>query len=124
MENRRLEELDRSALYQALFAPNNPIFKEEKMLSKSYVPENMIERDTQLEQIAANLAPITRHGDPINMYIWGGSGVGKTITIQHVLSILEYGLRGNSRNTSVDFVQIIRRLSTVIYLFVVKFSLI
>ena len=106
MENKQPEELHRSALYQALFAPHNPIFKEEKMLSRSYVPENIIGRNTQLEQIAANLAPITRHGDPINMYIWGGSGVGKTITIQHVLSILEYGLRENSNNTHVDFIRI------------------
>ncbi|MDP4226875.1 MAG: hypothetical protein Q8910_10900, partial [Bacteroidota bacterium] len=85
METKQPEEIDLSALYQALFVPNNLIFKEEKMLSKSYVPENIIGRNTQLEQIAANLAPITRHGDPINMYIWGGSGVGKTITIRHVL---------------------------------------
>lgn len=106
MENKQPDELNRSALYQALFVPNNPIFKEEKMLSKSYVPKNIIGRNTQLEQIAANLAPITRHGDPINMYIWGGSGVGKTITIQHVLSILEYGLRENSNNTYVDFIRI------------------
>lgn len=106
MEIKQPDEIDLSALYHALFVPKNPIFKEEKMLSKSYVPENIIGRNTQLEQIAANLAPITRHGDPINMYIWGGSGVGKTITIRHVLSILDYGLRENSDNTHVDLIRI------------------
>ena len=40
------------------------------------------------------------------MYIWGGSRIGKTITIRHVLSILDYGLSENSDNTHVDFTRI------------------
>jgi orc1/cdc6 family replication initiation protein len=101
VENSQAEEM-----YNNLFEPKNSIFKEEKILSKSYVPKNIIGRNTELEQVAANLAPIPRHGDPINMYIWGDSGVGKTITIQYVLSILEYGLSTNNHNSMVDFIRI------------------
>jgi archaeal cell division control protein 6 len=101
LKNSQAEEM-----YNNLFEPKNLIFKEEKILSKSYVPKNIIGRNTELEQVAANLAPIPRHGDPINMYIWGDSGVGKTITIQYVLSILEYGLSTNNTNSMVDFIRI------------------
>lgn len=92
--------------YSFLFENQNPIFNIDDKLSKSYIPDRIIARDKQILEIAANLKPIIRHSSPINMFIWGGSGVGKTITINHVLKTLSIGSRLNNKNVVIDFIKI------------------
>lgn len=106
-----MEELDektKSILddYSILFDNQSPIFNMDDKLSKSYIPDRIIARDREILEIAANLKPITRHSSPINMFIWGGSGVGKTITINHVLNTLSVGSRLKNKNIVIDFIKI------------------
>jgi cell division control protein 6 len=92
--------------YSLLFENQSPIFNIDDKLSKSYIPDRIIARDKEILEIAANLKPILRHSSPINMFIWGGSGVGKTITINHVLKTLSIGSKLNNKNIVIDFIKI------------------
>lgn len=57
------------------------------------MPDKIVARDAQKQAIANNLSAILRHGEPSNMYIWGDTGVGKTITVKYVLNVLQDGLK-------------------------------
>ena len=92
--------------YSLLFDNQSPIFNVDDKLSKSYIPDRIIARDKEILEIATNLKPIIRHSSPINMFIWGGSGVGKTITINHVLKTLSIGSKLKNKNVVIDFVKI------------------
>jgi archaeal cell division control protein 6 len=92
--------------YSMLFENPSVIFNLDDKLSKSYIPDRIIARDKEILEIAANLKPIVRHSSPINMFIWGGSGVGKTITINHVLNTLSIGSRLKNKKIIIDFVKI------------------
>ena len=92
--------------YSLLFDDQSPIFNVDDKLSKSYIPDRIIARDKEILEIATNLKPIIRYSSPINMFIWGGSGVGKTITINHVLKILSIGSKLKNKNVVIDFVKI------------------
>ena len=92
--------------YSLLFDNQSPIFNVDDKLSKSYIPNRIIARDKEILEIATNLKPIIRHSSPINMFIWGGSSVGKTIIINHVLKTLSIGSKLKNKNVVIDFVKI------------------
>jgi cell division control protein 6 len=78
--------------YTRFFDPASPIIACEHLLNSRYVPDTIIARDEQMEVIGHNLSAILRQGEPSNMYIWGDTGVGKTITVKYLLRILTEGL--------------------------------
>jgi len=59
------------------------IFSNKKLLQSSYLPENILHRDKQIEQIAQVLAPALRLDKPSNLFIYGKTGSGKTVTIKY-----------------------------------------
>lgn len=63
---------------------NNGIFKNKAMLQNSYQPEDIPHRGKQIEQIASILAPILRGDRTSNLFLYGKTGTGKTLSIQYV----------------------------------------
>src|SRR4030043_453565 len=63
---------------------NNGIFKNKSMLQNSYQPEDIPHRTKQIEQIASILAPILRGDRASNLFLYGKTGTGKTLSIQYV----------------------------------------
>ena len=76
--------------------------KNENLLNARYIPDKIVARDAQKQAIANNLAAILRRGEPSNMYIWGDTGVGKTITVKYVLNILQDGLKSEAKDILID----------------------
>ncbi len=65
------------------------IFKDERYLYPEYIPEKLPFREAQIEEIAYALKPALRGGKPQNLFIYGESGTGKTVTAKYVLRELE-----------------------------------
>ncbi|MBT4165840.1 AAA family ATPase [archaeon] len=64
------------------------LFKEKKILQSNYSPEDIPHRDKQIEQVASVLAPCLLGEKTSNLFIYGKTGTGKTLSVQHVTNEL------------------------------------
>ena len=71
------------------------IFKNKSALQISYQPEEIIHRDDQINQIASILATVLRGEKPSNLFLYGKTGTGKTLSIQFISDKLLKRLKGN-----------------------------
>ena len=62
----------------------NSIFKDKSLLQTNYNPKTILHRDPQIKQIASILAPVLRGGRTSNLFLYGKTGTGKTLSIQYV----------------------------------------
>jgi cell division control protein 6 len=62
----------------------NVIFKNKSILQTNYHPEDILHRSEQINQIASILAPILRGERTSNLFLYGKTGTGKTLSI-HVV---------------------------------------
>jgi len=69
-------------------AVKNSLFNEKSVLQINYTPENIPHRDKQIEQIASILASILRGERPSNLFLYGKTGTGKTISVKYVSAVL------------------------------------
>lgn len=62
----------------------NCIFKDKSLLQTNYHPKTIMHRDSQIKQIASILAPVLRGEKTSNLFLYGKTGTGKTLSIQYV----------------------------------------
>src|SRR3989338_4244353 len=70
------------------FLESKSIFSGKEYLQASYVPEGLLHRAEQTEQLANMLAPSLRLEQPSNIFLYGKTGTGKTATVRHALNAL------------------------------------
>jgi archaeal cell division control protein 6 len=63
---------------------NNFIFKEKAVLQSNHIPKDIFYREEQIKQIASILAPVLRGERTSNLFLYGKTGTGKTLSIQKV----------------------------------------
>ena len=68
---------------------NNTIFRDKAMLQANYKPDQIIHREEQIKQIASILAPVLRGEKPSNLFLYGKTGTGKTLSINYVSEELQ-----------------------------------
>jgi archaeal cell division control protein 6 len=75
------------------FIKKESLFKNKAILQSSYNPNDILHRDEQINQIAKIMAPCLRLERPSNLFVYGKTGTGKTLTVQHttkqILTIAE-----------------------------------
>ncbi|HLD55658.1 MAG TPA: orc1/cdc6 family replication initiation protein [Candidatus Nanoarchaeia archaeon] len=62
----------------------NQIFKDKSILQANYQPEEILHRSEQIKQIASILAPVLRGERTSNLFLYGKTGTGKTLSIQYI----------------------------------------
>jgi cell division control protein 6 len=67
----------------------NSIFRDKSMLQSNFKPEQIIHREEQIKQIASILAPVLRGEKPSNLFLYGKTGTGKTLSINYVSDELQ-----------------------------------
>lgn len=65
-------------------ASKNSLFRDKSLLQTNYKPEEIPHRDAQIEQVASILAPILKGDKPSNLFLYGKTGTGKTLSVQYV----------------------------------------
>ena len=70
------------------FLSKKSFFLDKKPLQSSHTPDTIPHRDKEIKQIANILAPILKLQKPSNIFIYGKTGTGKTLTIKYVTKTL------------------------------------
>jgi cell division control protein 6 len=63
------------------FLEKERLLENPKVLQSNYTPDLLCHRDDQIKQIAEILAPALKLNKPSNVFIYGKTGTGKTVTI-------------------------------------------
>jgi cell division control protein 6 len=72
------------------------IFRDKKVLTHGFMPDEILHRDQELMQISSILAPALKHYQPSNVFIYGSTGTGKTICVKMVLNQLNEAAKKNN----------------------------
>ena len=62
----------------------NYIFKDKSLLQADYQPEEIPHRVEQIKQIASILAPVLRGEKTSNLFLFGKTGTGKTLSVRYI----------------------------------------
>jgi cell division control protein 6 len=65
------------------------VFKREEVLYPEYLPLNLPHREGQIRLISENLSLLLKNGKPMNIFIYGPPGVGKTAVAKFILREFE-----------------------------------
>lgn len=66
------------------FLKERPLFINKQILQANYYPDEILHREEQTKQIANILAPALRLEKPSNLFLYGKTGTGKTLSIKHI----------------------------------------
>lgn len=66
----------------------NRIIEDARVLTADYLPNRMVHRDGERQQIARNLKPVLDGQPPLNMLLYGPPGTGKTAMSKYVIEQL------------------------------------
>jgi cell division control protein 6 len=72
-----------------MFQRNQQVFADAEPLDNSYDPEDIRERDEELEKYRRALQPIIDNRPTSNIFLYGKTGTGKTVATRFMLSHLE-----------------------------------
>ncbi len=81
----------------------NNIFNNKNVLQSNYKPENIPHRDEQIEQIATMLAPALRNERPSNLFIYGKTGTGKTLSTRYVKNEMLKRAEKGSKELRIEY---------------------
>lgn len=71
------------------YLEKEPLFIDKKPLQSGFTPENISHRGEQIDCVAKILAPALRLDRPSNIFIYGKTGTGKTLTVRYVTKQIE-----------------------------------
>ena len=77
-------------------ADKSTLFEEKSILQSNHTPLEILHRGEQINQIASILAPLLRGEKPSNLFLYGKTGTGKTLSIRFVKEELLKRASGNN----------------------------
>lgn len=70
------------------FAQRGDVFADEDVLRDDYTPDELIERDEEMDDYEEALQPTVNGAQPRNIFVYGETGVGKTLATRMILDEL------------------------------------
>jgi len=83
------------------------IFRDISILSPHYVPQELPHRDKEIRGVTKIIAPALRNEKPSNLFIYGGTGTGKTCVVKYVIRKLEEFLKDPERDLGDILVRVV-----------------
>ena len=65
------------------------LFRDKKVFQPNFTPEKIEHRDDQINIIASTLAPCLKLSKPSNLFIYGKTGTGKTVSVKYVTNHMQ-----------------------------------
>ena len=75
-------------IFERFAKPDVQLFKDRQALHSKYVPKNLPFREKEMKQLANIVGVVIAGGTPSNAFLYGKTGVGKTVVARRVLSVL------------------------------------
>jgi archaeal cell division control protein 6 len=69
--------------------PKIKIFTDRNVLRATYIPESLPHREKEMKQLASIVGPVIAGGTPSNAFLYGKTGLGKTVVTKAVLNSLK-----------------------------------
>ena len=69
--------------YFERFITKDSIFLDKHLLQSNYTPTAILHRDDQIKVIADILSPLLKMEKPSNLFVYGKTGTGKTVTVRY-----------------------------------------
>ena len=70
------------------YLEKDSLFLDKAVLQGTYTPETILHRDEEIKKIAEILAPCLKKEKPSNLFIYGNTGSGKTVSIKYTATQL------------------------------------
>ncbi len=86
------------------FLKQDSLFANKKAMQTSYVPQEIYHRDEQINQIAEILAPVLKLEKPSNLFIYGKTGTGKTLSVRYTTDNIIEVAKENNVNVKVLYI--------------------
>jgi cell division control protein 6 len=80
------------------------IFKNKSILQANYTPSTITHREKQIETIASILAPCLRMERVSNLFVYGKTGTGKTLSVQYIKEKLLERARLQNANLTIEYI--------------------
>jgi cell division control protein 6 len=81
----------------------NSIFKDKSQIQTQYKPDTVPHRGEQIKMIASILAPVLRGERTSNLFVYGNTGTGKTLSVLYVKDALEKRMQKGEKGEKGDF---------------------
>jgi len=86
------------------YISKNNIFSNKKSLQSNYAPGKIPHRESQIKEIASIFAPSLRSEKPSNLFLYGQTGTGKTLTIKYITNKLIDTAKNNNVNLKIIYI--------------------
>lgn len=94
------------------YVEKKPVFRQKDTLSTQFTPDTIPHRSTQINQIGLILAPVLRGEKPSNIFIYGKTGTGKSLCVQHTTTKLMEAAKKNA-NENIKTIYVNCKMSKV-----------
>ena len=101
MEN---EDSFLGGIFDRFANPEIQLFKDRQALHSKYVPKNLPFREKQMKQLANIVGVVIAGGTPSNAFLYGKTGVGKTVVARRVLNVLVQKAKELKKNVKVLYI--------------------
>jgi cell division control protein 6 len=71
------------------FIQKDSLFIDKKCLQTNYTPDSILHRDEQIKTIADILAPLLKQEKPSNLFVYGKTGTGKTVSVRYTTNQIQ-----------------------------------
>jgi len=86
------------------FLKQESLFANKKAMQNVYIPQEIDHRDEQINQIAEILAPVLKLEKPSNIFIYGKTGSGKTVSVKYTTENILKVARENDINVKIIYI--------------------
>ena len=96
------------------------LIKNRDILHFTYIPENILHRDSEQELVTQSLMPILKQSRPSNLLVYGKPGTGKTLVVKKILSKIQ--TRVEKSNFPIKLIYVNSKEETTLYQLLVSFG--
>ncbi len=84
---------------------DDKIFKDKSILQSNYRPEEILHREDQIKQVASVLAPVLRGERTSNLFLYGKTGTGKTLSALYMKDqLLKRAKKDRGFNLKIEYI--------------------